>query len=265
MPGPIYLSAEELAVVLGTLGKSDEARGLMRVTFGDLSVDEERGRLIAASHSLVARELLVVIDQPPQIQPALGEVLEVFLQHTSAVRAGRTGTFGEDVLTYYHSGERHLEHRLINGVAHRFQFRYQLAEIETCLGEFFAPQCAADPVLEPVNLPLGLLTDLGADMRHSFETVRDYLDRSVPAQPALSDFARDFATARWRGSSLFMQVTNRETLVLQGALWVQGTKRLWQIHGQTEVGDGGFQAHSCTAHEFNEFIRTLVEAGASER
>lgn len=117
----LALGLEELVVVLNLLGYSEVAKGLIVTQLGEISPDEERGRLLAANHSLMAREILYLQGGSIRMKEGPARLLGFLIANDYAVRGtARSQSSGEETLTFYVRNGEVVEHRLTHGVVHAF-------------------------------------------------------------------------------------------------------------------------------------------------
>lgn len=131
----IRVSLEELALLLNLMGHSVVAKGLLVSQLGDISVEEERGRLLAANHTLLAKNIMKLDEGQLHIDPAYTNLLSILIDNDFAVRcfAASEGGFLQ-TLTYYIEGERIVEQRIDHGAVHSFRAVFSLSEATEAIG-----------------------------------------------------------------------------------------------------------------------------------
>ncbi len=119
----IRLSLEELSVVIGLIGFPEVAKGLLYGQLGEISEDEEKGRLYAANHTLLAKDILKTQGSQTRLSEIIVRLVSPLISNEYSIR-GSLGGAGraEEVLTYYVRGEKLVEHRLILGVVNELTY-----------------------------------------------------------------------------------------------------------------------------------------------
>ncbi len=135
----LSLGLEELVVVLNLLGYPEVAKGLLVSQLGELSPDEERGRLLAANHSLMAKEILYLQGGSIRMKEGPARLLGFLITNDYAVRGtARSTQAAEESLTYYVRNRSVVEHRLTHGVVHAFRESTPAAAVDG-LAAFMLP------------------------------------------------------------------------------------------------------------------------------
>jgi len=143
------LSTEELALAVSIAGDARGANALLQSTFGPMSEDERKGRLMAAGASLAARHLLQVEEgKETSLAPTLAKVTNILIHPAFTLRYDKAKPSILDSLAYHfgHKDDLVIEHRVSQGVVH------QLSEVdrERVLGQgselFAVPPKAAGQV-----------------------------------------------------------------------------------------------------------------------
>jgi hypothetical protein len=252
------LSLEELAAVISLTGQRAQARALLINNLGDMSPDEERGRMFAADHSLMARDLVSIKDKKPQLHPDLVRIVNGMFGGGVVIRSGKTGAFGEDSLSYYFGFEGWLEHKVRDSVIFTFRLALQPVEVEKAICTFFSPVFTGWHNIPPVDLPGTLLVDLDPVSRRSFDKVLAFIKTVSPGNKAAEQLAIDFAQASWRGSIFWIYGSGNKDLSSKGTLFVQGPERLWLINSKIIKDQAIFQAELCSATQFQEKIHGFI-------
>lgn len=112
------LSIEEVAFALGYLGGADAAAGYLTAISGQISADELAGRMTAATHSLLARELLIIdlVSDEVSMNPELREATAALMTGATSIRVTVTTHGLDEVVTFFLDGDRPVRHQLIQDV-----------------------------------------------------------------------------------------------------------------------------------------------------
>ena len=113
-PKGLRLSVEELAFAIGAIGEAETAGAFLRVLLGTRCREEIDGRLLSASHSLIARGYLTfdLSEKERELDKQLAELVGVLAGCDFSIRCGRSVQDGEDVHSYFFKGDAIVEHRL---------------------------------------------------------------------------------------------------------------------------------------------------------
>ena len=266
MNTPDYrFSIEEVAALLAISGRKDLAKGILLSNFGELSPEEERGRLLAANHSLYVHGHVSIQGEQQEITPEISRLLSAFANPTRTLRAGKTGSFGEDLRIFFYSEGSWTENAVQDGVIFSFQPERSLEEIEASILAFFSPVFLGWRKSDPVILSETLTSELTSEKRRSYEAVLAFINTTAAEHPFSDMLARDFAEARWRGSLLWMESENNEDIGMRGTLLVQGADRLWMINSTTVDGKTRMEAQLCSLAHFRKHIHDFVRSDQAPR
>lgn len=132
------LSIEEVAFALAAVGGSDVAAGFLQSVVGNLSPDQLSGRLTAASHSLLARQMLTIdlSEEQSSLSSDLAKIVSIFTGATSSIRCTKTHNAGEMTLTYFVAHNGCLEYSTEQGVVSHLTLYDSLSEILSRILEF---------------------------------------------------------------------------------------------------------------------------------
>lgn len=143
------LSIEEVAFAMGYLGGVETAAGFLTAITGKLPTDELTGRITAASHSLLARGLLILdsISARASLDPVLSQTIEPMLKGENSLRMSTTSNDIENTTTFFLDGVTPVRHRLIQEVVSQITL---LDAIEAVATEIAETVCHAVPD-EPID------------------------------------------------------------------------------------------------------------------
>ncbi len=223
------LSVEELAYILAESGHPETAQSLLQESFStELAAEDVMQRLLAAGHSLMARELLLF---DSNLKPTLSEdarwLARVLLDVPFSIRYTFAVPEGQKNLTYHFIDGKIVEHRVEFGVVHALS-EYADSQIVIDSGISFF-QIEQEP---PFNAAEGELAQTllsqaqtGADLAQ----IRQALAQSALPASTQEMLAQDFANARYRGSALRIEYRAGEAVSDFGFLLLRGPERLWLL------------------------------------
>lgn len=228
------ISIEELIAALGLVGKLVEAKVLINSSFGEISADEEKGRIHSAYHSLLSRKLVFYSNGKAYLNPSFQNILEIFIQSTHGTRLNKTTSLGEDILTIYPQDQDFLIHMNTQEVVHDLKYPLSKEAVIKEIQIFYKPNCdQTDPI--SLILPTTHLIDLDAKTRRQYDQVYEYIKKSNPKDNNSKLLAEDFAYGPWRGSVIGFNADSENNINIQGLLLLQGKNRLWKIVADDET------------------------------
>lgn len=130
----ISISLEELALLLNLMGYPIVAKGFLVSQLGNIAAEEERGRLMAANHTLLAKDIITLEEGQLHIAAPYSELLDLLPNNDYAVRCilvsqGDT----QRMLTYYIRGEQIVEQQIAFGVVHSLRTISSLDEVSEAI------------------------------------------------------------------------------------------------------------------------------------
>jgi hypothetical protein len=236
----LSLSLEEVVVLLNLMGQAQLARETLHALVGDISPDEERGRLLAANRSLLARGVFHLAGGELQIDPAYTRLLAPLADNHFVLRcAARRPEQPEEVLAFYVKDGLIVEQRIEYGVAHTFREVENLAGASAAGASFLDLSQVVDFDAEPFTLTGDQLEE--ARRLASAETgpAQTYLRDLGLNKEAVSLFVDDLAHQRRRGSAVRLEIDHTAGTVRDsGFLSLVGDSgRVWLF--TTQAGENG--------------------------
>lgn len=243
MSTSFILAIEEQAYAMGVLGDgaSNEqgniqvASDFLAALLGPRPRLETEGRLLAASHALVARDLLDFDADTgaKSLAPALASVLHPLLASDYSVRCARIANRQEQARAYYVSGPTIIEHSLHRQVAVRLETVADSASAaERCLQFWQLPADVTAPTsTEPLAvLPASLLETLRAQLgRVPNEEIAAQLRQAGMGAVAAAGLAADLGQAEQHNSAMRIEQRDGQAVANEGFLLLQCEDRLWLL------------------------------------
>ncbi|MBP1468232.1 hypothetical protein EYB53_021150 [Candidatus Chloroploca sp. M-50] len=120
MTSTLRLSIEELALAFSLTGQDQVAHAFLVSSFGtELSQAEVRGKLSAASHTLLGQQLIALDDVGNLlVSPVLDEVATVLTATQRTIRFSLSIPEGQRLLSYHATTNGFYEHWVDQGVTH---------------------------------------------------------------------------------------------------------------------------------------------------
>jgi len=157
------LSVEEVAFALGYVGGADTAAGFLISLIGQHTAEDLTGRLTAASHSLVARELLASIPGTDEmvLDPAMLRVANSMVKGKDVLRVTASAAGGDQVVSFFLDGAEAVQHRFILGAVSQITLLDDLQQVASAVADVVAPASLPGPAAELVGrIPVDRLREL---------------------------------------------------------------------------------------------------------
>lgn len=147
------LSIEEVAFALGYVGGADTAAGFLSTFIGQRPVDELAGRLTAASHSLIARELLIPAPSLTEatLAPELRRAMESMVKGDNVLRVTLTGQNLDRIVTFFMLDSGAVRHELNHGVVSELILLEDSESVQRSIAHLVAPDGLSSAVTEPIG------------------------------------------------------------------------------------------------------------------
>jgi hypothetical protein len=203
----LRLSLEEVVVLLNLMGHPQLARETLRALTGPITLDEERGRLLSANRTLLAKDIFQLTDDGLQIDQSYTRLLALLADNDFVLRcAARSTEQPERILNFFVQDDFVVEQRIEFGVIHTFR---EVPGLETAVSTCESFLGLVRPV--EFDAVVFYLTDdeleearkLAADGRMQAETFFQALGLEAATSALLVD---DLAQPRTRGSAVRLEV-----------------------------------------------------------
>lgn len=238
----LSLGLEELVVVLNLLGYPEVAKGLLVTQLGEISPDEERGRLLAANHSLMAKEILYLQGGSIRMEEGPARLLGFLITNDYAVRGTARSIRGtEESLTYYVRNQSVVEHRITHGVIHAFRESVLAAAVDD-LAAFTLP-----PGGETFQAPPFTIEDEQWQAAQSqiategAEAGKDFFRSIGVDETAAAYLVEDLSRQTLRSAAMQVTVDMKEGINADHGYLILGSEsgRVWamDIHEQNGIGE----------------------------
>jgi len=158
------LAIEEVAFALGAVGGADTAAGFLTALIGPRPSEDLAGRMAAASHSLLARELLTATPDFTEatLHPTLQQAVESMMRGDNVLRVTTTAATGSRLVTFFLDGPAPVQHELTTGVVSHLTVLASAAEVPGAVAAIIAPPATQEvSETEPLGrLPVAQLREL---------------------------------------------------------------------------------------------------------
>lgn len=231
--GAFAFAIEELAYAVGVLGGTEVARGYLTALLGERPQQELEGRLLAASHALVARGYLDfdAASGDKKLKPDLAPLVDALIQHDYFLQCTRAGSGQEAVLNFHVTSDLYVAHWIEKSVVAHLEALTGQADVVARAGAFFdisASSAFADGPQQLGTIPADLLQKIGQSLA---KTTPEQIAAQLNAAGLPVDIARplaeDLHAPTFRGSVMKVKVGDVGILSDRGFLIFQGLHGCW--------------------------------------
>ena len=225
------LAIEELAYAMGVLGGTDTAVGFLLAILGERPRLETEGRLLAASHALVARGLLDFDAKTGEkwLKDNFKQAVQTMMQNDFSLRCSRMTDERETNLNLYVAGDTLMMHSLHREIVSQLEMiRDWEAARHRCFTFFQFPQNHHKASGLVATFPADLVDKLRAEA--STRTVNDMAEELMTyglGQEAAAQFAHDIKQQDYRGSVIKIEMSEGQMVSNQGFLTLAAGDRYW--------------------------------------
>ena len=224
------LAVEELAYALGVLGGTDTAIGFLLAILGERPRMETEGRLLAASHALVARGLLDFDMDSGEtwLKGGLEKVIGPMITHNYSLRCSKATEAEEEVITFYAGDSRFIKHYLHHGVVSVIEEVPEQDAVKQDLSEFFEI-----PTNDVVGEPIAVVPKTTIDsirqgpLSQSESEAQQALIQCGAAESDAAAIIQDLKHSAYRGSIVKLKLEDEQTVSDKGFLLLKGETRGW--------------------------------------
>lgn len=230
-PISLRLSVEELAVVLYQSGNAHQADELISAHFGSIPREEMAARLVTASNSLMARELLTPDVLINKLDASLQKMGEVIGTPDFSILCSRNSLWNLTEISYHFHQSATLENKIVMKVVHEIT---EMPDIDTIImnqvsfmqmneAKSFECQTAVIP-----NLALSEFLDQKENIPIMERLREPEFGVMIPDETRLL-FGEDWENSQYWG--LFLRYEKGlPPLFERGFLILRGEKRFWLMH-----------------------------------
>lgn len=243
----LSLSVDELALCFSLINSPTQGRAILSETYGQLTESEIQERLIAASHSLLARRIAEITSEATvKLSAEIEWLLYPLLRYYRVIQVMITDSEGLPTITNIHLGTNHkfTAHRVEQGVVHAL-WHGDEAALCPLIEEWLSPwkempmSLAQEIQSKEQKIALSRLAELQS---LSVKDAQRALVSDGISTPVASELAIDGTHSLKRGSIVFIDTSPENVANLDtnragpGILWITGEKITW-IFAFEEVHD----------------------------
>lgn len=230
------LSVEEMALAINLTGQPEVAKTVMESQLGVLSQESARERLLAAGHSLMARNLLEMdVNGDMYLEDSLAYIAQV-LSHTDlSLRYHRSYSDADILLTFHFKQGNIFEHRIEKGVVHQITKMEDENSVVQGGLVFFELGKTNSFDCQPIDIPYDVLDNLKSENSSS---ILYYLAKVGITEGTRMLLAEDLSEVQYRGSVLRIEYgENNVPQSNEGLLVLRGPERLWLLRPFVREGE----------------------------
>lgn len=222
------LSVDELAYILAQSGRPDLGQGVLQsASDTELSAEDVLQRMLAAGHSLIARNLLSINeDATPVLTEDIRWLVQVLVSAPFSIRYTMATAEAQFQLTYHSLDGGVVEHAVELGIVHVItEYTQPDAAIDGGV-EFFQITNLQSSVDSQGEVAKELLDQALSGM--DIKTIQKILSKGTLASQVRDHLAEDIAQTVYRGTVLRIEYgPNGEPIADRGFLLLRGEKRFW--------------------------------------
>lgn len=225
-PKRVRIAIEELAMATSLAGKPEIAKGLLYSAFGEVTPDEEQGRLLAAGHALMSRGLLTVRDGQSRLEDNFNYMVGIVADPETVMNYNLT-TEGEDrTLAYYVRGKEVIEQSVEQGVVYALGVAQDPAQVvEGGLAFFDIVSKRGEGESYPeATVPMSVLDRAREASNGALSGI--FQEAGVP-EPVAHWLAEDFGRTEARGAVMLIKTRQGQLTSNEGVLLMKSAKRTW--------------------------------------
>lgn len=221
----VSLALEELAVALGLAGSPETAKGLLLSNYAEMNSDEERGRLLAANHSLMARNLLTLKEEP-SLDKNLTQVIRFIFQNDFILRLSKGSGETEQLHTFYFRKAQIVGHEIDRGVVHHLSSGLSPDDFIAKSLNFYDLSRAKSK--QPgVVIPYKVLEEARAAAPSGPARILAILEKAGITTSVSTPLTEDFTQPSYRGSVMRVDYEKNKLVSNRGFLVLRGKARTW--------------------------------------
>lgn len=254
------LSIEEVAYAMGVLGGTEVATGFLLALLGERPRLEIEGRLLAASHALVARGYLDFNPDTGEkwLEQDLKTTIEPMVKNDYSLRCSKATESGEEVITFFVASDMLIKHHLQRSVVSVIE---TLPDWKVAVGElvsFFelSRKDAENDLIATVPGSLFDLLRLDALLESARDAMAALMKHGVSESEA-DTLLNDLQNSVYRGSIVKLGSKEERTASDKGLLLLKGRNRPWLF----VIGYGGspmMSIYSASIETFKQQFESLV-------
>jgi len=252
---------------MGVLGGVDIATGFLLALLGERPRLETEGRLLAASHALLARELLKLdlTSGEKHLEDRFQSLIIPLLHNQFSLRCSRIQKGYEEIQSYYFTEGLVVNHSLHQEVVSGLRSLAGRDEVlAECLNYFSLPKSTA----EGKELSAGIIGEISAE---DLDAARNHLPELSLAQitsqlisAGLSEayaepFAVSLQTGDWRGSINRIETVGKQAISKHGFLILHSLSTSWLLNIVSMGKTAQLEIYMGNTSIFEHFFRSLTE------
>lgn len=253
------LGLEEVAMAIGNSGSNEFAALFLANYLGKLDPAEYNGRLVAGSHSLMAKELLWLEQGKPIQAEELSKLVRFIYQHDFLIRCNISEMGLEQLMNFYSKKGKLVQHEIRNAVVHHLSFIKEKAHVSENLIKFFNWGKQTDFEVEPFTINDEVFNRAVDLSKRDPDAVETYLAEAGVNKSAAKLFGSDLVNQTFRGAVVKVVEGEENQTQGEGFLLLKGKSRLWMIEMKMEGEEMLNIAKACSKVLFEEEILNLLK------
>ncbi len=223
------LGFEELVMAIGLNGEPDIAKKSLVAFTGKSNNDEDRGRLLAASHTLLAKEL-ITLDKDTgklQLQDDLKHIINIITKYQLSLRFSYGPKMAEKILAYYYLDKKIVKHEILPEAVHRLSWVTDQSQILQDGIHFLGFNTCKDFKYQEAEIKQSLLEKAKEKVTTQPSIVLDYLIKAGVSKKNAELLSDDLLHPDYRGSVLRVERKDGGIVSDRGFLVMMRKPRAW--------------------------------------
>ena len=259
----VELGIEEYSFALGLAGYPEAAKVLLVASFGQLTAEDEHGRLLSAGHSLMARKLLFLEEGVPTLAGEFRALLVALTEYDFAISFMRKSETVADTILYTVCAGGIVEQRLEQGVICQIQTLSDIPAIALAGIQFFGISLHTDDLRAEAALPRAVLSRaLDTVAQAPDRTLGTLLEAGLP-EPLATALAGSFTQMESRGLVTRLDNTDGRVALTQEILFLRGNGRAWLFPALSGADKEHVRVMPGTPAAFGQLVVGLCTASAA--
>lgn len=237
------LSIEEVGFLMGYLGEREAAAGYLTGLLGQQNSDNLSGRIVAASHGLVARDILTVGEAATDtsIDSTVAGLIQSMISAHSSIRCEKMVGNDSELITIFLHQDKHVAHHISSEVVVNLEDVSASQRIQQLILDFVDAPVQGDPQAVG-SMPLTELEDIRNTLIDIDEnSLEARFSTNIPASTA-----RELAAAlkgepiEWGSVIRLETATTGQATPLEanaGILYARTQKGLWLFDIDSDSGN----------------------------
>lgn len=255
----VQLSVEEMALAMSLAGMPETGKLFLYSAYGELSGEDESSRLYAAGHSLVARDLIYIVEGRAELSHDMKRIFSILTESEYSIQYVKQQE-GLANLVYAVQGADIIEQASKQGVAYELTEVRDEEQIADGGIKFFGIGANATGQYPEASMPVSLLEELKAANAQPVEAIVGLLQTAGLPDQLSQPLAEDLHEPVYHGAVLRMDNANGELRSESGIFTLGGKDRSWLFPLFEKEGEVYVRVEPSSASTFKRELAQLMQS-----